>query len=210
MLQYDPAEAVATLRRADQTLAGLMQKAGPCAMSTRAETAMAMDTLQALLRSIIYQQLSGKAAATIHGRVLALFPDGVTAGQLLDMEEEALRSAGMSRAKVLASKDLARKTLDGVVPPLAQLQQLGDEEIVKRLSRVRGIGRWTVEMLLMFHLGRADVLPVTDLGVRKGFMLAYRHKELPEPGALQTYGERWRPYRSVASWYMWRALEVLA
>jgi DNA-3-methyladenine glycosylase II len=115
----------------------------------------------------------------------------------------------MSRAKVLAVKDLAAKALDGTVPALAKLRKMADDEIIERLTSVRGIGQWTVEMLLIFRLGRPDVLPVADLGVRRGFMLTYGKREMPKPGDVLQFGERWRPYRSVASWYMWRAVERL-
>src|SRR5829696_7522913 len=126
---------------------------------------------------------------------------------VLGASDEELRGAGLSGAKAAALKDLAAKTLDGTVPPLARLKRMGDEEIVERLTRVRGIGRWTAEMLLMFRLGRPDVLPVGDYAVRKGFMVAYGLDEMPKPKALEQHAEAWRPYRSVASWYMWRALE---
>jgi DNA-3-methyladenine glycosylase II len=126
----------------------------------------------------------------------------------VEIAEPQLRSAGLSRNKTAALKDLAAKTLDGTVPPLAQLKKMGDEEIVTRLTEVRGIGRWTVEMLLIFRLGRPDVLPVTDLGVRKGFQLTYRKRDLPDAARLFRHAERWRPYRSVASWYLWRAVDL--
>ena len=114
----------------------------------------------------------------------------------------------MSRAKVAAVKDLSTKTLEGIVPDKEQLYEMGNDEIIARLTAVRGIGRWTVEMLLIFYLGRPDVLPITDLGVRKGFMIAYSLDDLPKPSALAQYGERWQPYRSVASWYLWRANDL--
>lgn len=205
-LLYDPATAIEALKT-DAPLARLMEQVGPFRMEVRAMT----SPFHGLMRSIVYQQLSGKAAATIHRRVLALFPgdEPPDPDELLAMPDEALRGAGMSRAKVAAVKDLAAKTLDGVVPPSNQhLSGLDDEEIIERLTAVRGIGRWTVEMLLIFYLGRPDVLPVTDLGVRKGFMLAYGLDDLPKPTALADYGTRWQPYRSVASWYLWRANDL--
>jgi DNA-3-methyladenine glycosylase II len=163
-----------------------------------------------LLRSIVYQQLTGKAAATILGRVVrtcgpARFP---TPRQVLAIPAERLREAGLSTAKTAAVRDLAAKTLDGTVPSLARIRRMDDEEIVERLTQVRGIGRWTVEMLLIFRLGRPDVLPLNDLGVRKGFGLTFQRGKLPEPATMLRRGERWRPYRSVASWYLWRALEL--
>lgn len=162
-----------------------------------------------LAESIAYQQLTGRAAATIFSRVLALyrpkrFP---TPEDVLATADEALRSAGLSRAKVVAVKDLARRTLDGTVPTLAKLRRLDDEEIVERLTVVRGVGRWTVEMLLISRLGRPDILPAHDYGVRKGFQRAFRTRGLPTPAQVLRRGERWRPYRTVASWYLWRAID---
>lgn len=207
---YDPVKAAAALAKKDKVLARLIRKAGPCTIASRNEAEALLDPFQALLRSIVYQQLSGKAAATIHGRVLALYGSGpVMPQQVLDTDDETLRGAGLSRAKIAAVKDLAAKTLAGVVPQRAALEAMADEEIIATLVQVRGIGRWTVEMLLMFYLARADVLPVNDLGVRKGYMLAYGTDSLPAPEDLLDFGENWRPYRSVASWYMWRAVDLL-
>jgi len=165
---------------------------------------------QVLVRSIVYQQLTGKAAATILGRVVRLFAPKrfPTPLDLLEVPPEQLRAAGLSTAKTAALKDLAARALDGTVPSLARVRRMEDEEIVERLTAVRGIGRWTVEMLLIFKLGRPDVLPLGDLGVRKGFALTFGKRKLPEPAALGRRAERWRPYRSVASWYLWRALEL--
>lgn len=204
-LCFDPQQAVARLRRADKHLAKVIRRAGP--FVHRPEKMQ--SPFETLLRAIIYQQLSGKAAATIAGRVRSLYPGrgSLKPQAVLDTPAERLRGCGMSTAKVLAAHDLAAKTLDGTVPTLAKLRKLDDEEIVERLTQVRGIGRWTVEMLLIFRMGRPDVLPVDDLGVRKGFMLTYGHADLPSPKALLAHGENWRPYRSVASWYMWRATE---
>jgi DNA-3-methyladenine glycosylase II len=202
---YDAEEAVRHLATADPVLAGLMKRAGPFTLQLR----HMHSPFEALARNIVYQQLHGNAAAAIHRRVLELFgskrlrPVDVLAAADLD-----LRGAGLSGAKLLALKDLAAKTLDGTVPTLARLKRMDDEAIIERLTEVRGIGRWTVEMLLMFRLGRPDVLPVGDYAVRKGFAVTYGLAEMPKPKELEQYGERWRPYRSVASWYMWRALEV--
>jgi DNA-3-methyladenine glycosylase II len=202
---YDPEEAVRRLRSADEVLAGLMERAGPFALKIR----KLHDPFEALARNIVYQQLHGKAAAAIHARVLALAGgDKLRPEVLLATPDEELRGAGLSAAKLAALRDLAAKTLDGTVPTLARLRRMSDEEIVERLTRVRGVGRWTVEMLLMFRLGRPDVLPVGDFAVRKGFALAYGLNESPRPKQLEEFGERWRPYRSVASWYMWRAVEL--
>jgi 3-methyladenine DNA glycosylase/8-oxoguanine DNA glycosylase len=165
----------------------------------------------ALAESIVYQQLTGKAAATIFARVRALFPrahHGPTPEQILRVSDERLRGAGLSNAKLLALRDLACRTVSGELPTLAQAQQLGDEAVIERLTHVRGIGRWTVEMLLMFRLGRPDVLPVDDYGVRQGFAIAYRKRKPPSPKALAKYGARWAPYRTVASWYLWRAIDL--
>jgi DNA-3-methyladenine glycosylase II len=202
---YDPEEAVRHLRSADRTLANLMKRAGPFAMQLR----KLHDPFEALAQNIIYQQIHGKAAAAIHKRVLDLFGGGkLQPEDILAAPEAALRGAGLSAAKLAALRDLAAKTVDGTVPSLARLRRMGDEEVVERLTRVRGIGRWTVEMLLMFRLGRPDVLPVGDFALRKGFAHAYGLNDSPKPKELSAFGERWRPYRSVASWYMWRAAEL--
>jgi DNA-3-methyladenine glycosylase II len=206
LLAFDPEEAVAALRRADRALARVIKKAGP--FTHRPEKVQ--SPFQALLRAIVYQQLSGKAAATILGRVMLLYPAraGLKAEAILATPDEKLRTAGLSRGKVLALKDLAAKTLDGTVPTLARLKKMDDDEILSRLVQVRGIGPWTVEMLLIFRLGRPDILPTSDFGVRKGFMLTYGMRDLPTPKELLAHGERWRPYRSVASWYLWRAVDL--
>lgn len=204
---YDPEEAVRHLRAADAVLAKLIERAGPFALKIR----KLHDPFEALARNIVFQQLHGKAAEAIHARLVALFGGGkLRPEEILGAKEEELRGAGLSAAKLAALRDLAAKTLDGTVPTLARMRRMTDEEIVERLTQVRGIGRWTVEMLLMFRLGRADVLPVGDFAVRKGFALAYGLAESPKPKELTEFGERWRPYRSVASWYMWRAVELPA
>ncbi len=184
-----------------------MSKVGPCTMAL----APTRSVYVALARAIVYQQLHGKAAATIFGRLCALFPDAKHGPGPDDIEgatDEALRGAGLSRNKLLALRDLATKTLAGEIPTLAQLRKLDDEAIVEKLTAVRGIGRWTVEMMLMFRLGRPDVLPLGDFGVRKGYMMAFKKTQMPTPEQLATYGKRWAPYRSVASWYLWRATEL--
>jgi len=171
------------------------------------ETEFELSPLEALLRAIVYQQLTGKAAAAIHGRVLALFRGKVTALKLQRLSVNSLREAGLSRAKVLAAHDLAARCMDGTVPSLEELLTQSDEAIIDRLTEVRGVGRWTVEMMLIFRLGRADVLPVNDLGVRKGYHLASPTPDLPTLSELKQAGECWAPYRSVASWYLWRATD---
>jgi DNA-3-methyladenine glycosylase II len=202
-LPFDPDEAVARLCRADRKLARVIKKAGPFAH--RPEPLQ--NPFQALMRAIVYQQLSGKAAATIFQRVMDLHPK-LTPAAILATPDEHLRGAGMSRGKVAAVKDLSEKMLDGTVPTLARLKKMDDAEIISRLVQVRGIGPWTVEMLLIFRLGRPDVLPVSDFGVRKGFMLTYGTPEMPTAKELLAHGERWRPFRSVASWYLWRAVDM--
>ena len=164
----------------------------------------------ALAESIAYQQLNGKAAATIWGRVRALYGKRkwLDPAAVLKTPDEKLRAAGLSRSKVAALKDLAAKTLDGTVPTRRELGKMSDEEIIERLTKVRGIGRWTVEMLLLFDLGRLDVWPVADYGVQKGFAKTFGKRKLPTPKQFQKIGEKWRPYRSVAAWYFWRALDA--
>ena len=171
--------------------------------------AVSIRPFDALAESIAYQQLSGKAAATIFGRVRALYPKRkwLDPEQLLATPDETLRAAGLSRAKTAALKDLAEKTIDGTVPAGRALIRMSDDEIITRLTAVRGIGRWTVEMLLLFDLGRPDVWPVDDYGVRKGFAKTFGRRKLPTPKQLMKFGEKWRPYRSVAAWYFWRALD---
>jgi len=202
---YDAAAASMALSAADRRLGCLIARVGPCEI----EFSSASTPFQTLLRAIVHQQLSGRAAEAIHRRVLSLAPHRrvLTPARVAKLCDAELRSAGLSRAKVMAIQDLAARTLDGTVPSRRGLERLSDDEIVERLVVVRGIGRWTVEMLLMFYCARPDVLPVDDLGVRKGYMATYRTSKLPTTNELREYGERWRPYRSVASWYLWRAVD---
>lgn len=192
--------------RADKTLAHVIKLAGPCELKPR----RGVQPWQALVRSVAFQQLNGRAAETIFSRFLALFPKTKfpTPQEIVDASDEKLRSAGLSRAKTAAIKDIAAKTLVGVVPDRRAISKLSDAEIVERLTTIRGVGPWTVEMLLMFTLGRPDVLPVTDYGVRSGFALVHGLKALPSPKHLLAYGERWRPQRSAAAWYLWRAVDL--
>jgi DNA-3-methyladenine glycosylase II len=164
----------------------------------------------ALAESIVYQQLSGKAAQTIWRRVQAIYPrrKWLDPKLVLATPDETFRAAGLSGSKTRALKDLAAKTLDGTVPSARALVRMSDEEIITRLTTVRGIGRWTVEMLLLFDLGRLDIWPASDYGVRKGFAKTFGRRKLPTPKQLLRLGEKWRPYRSVAAWYFWRALEA--
>jgi DNA-3-methyladenine glycosylase II len=170
--------------------------------------ARSKDPYRALVRAVVYQQLSGKAAATIHGRVLALFPnkDHPEPGDLVRAKPEALRGAGLSRQKIAALQDIAQKTIDGVIPAARALSRMPNEEIIERLTAARGVGRWTVEMYLIFSLGRPDVLPIDDLGVRKGAEKLYRREFTPK--TLGAYGERWAPWRSAAAWHLWRVADT--
>jgi 3-methyladenine DNA glycosylase/8-oxoguanine DNA glycosylase len=198
-------QAIDHLSRSDRVLRKLIRTVGPC----RLRADRRCEPWAALVRSVTYQQLNGTAAQTIFNRFLALFPGGgfPAPQQILDAPDELLRGAGLSRAKTAAIKDIARKTAGGIVPSRADAQRLSDAELVERLTVIRGVGPWTVEMLLIFSLGRRDVLPVTDFGVRKGFSLTYGLEDLPHPRDLLAHGERWRPYRSIASWYLWRACD---
>jgi len=164
---------------------------------------------EVLMEAIAYQSISGKAAATIFGRIKAFGEKGrpPSPQKMLKLPTAKLRKAGLSGAKVLAMKDLAKKTIEGIVPTHDEALKLSDEDLIERLVSVRGIGAWTVEMFLIFRLGRPDVLPIHDLGVKKGWSVAYGKKHMPKPNELLKFGERWRPYRTVASWYMWRAFE---
>ena len=205
-LGFDPDTAVAHLRARDARLARLMDRVGPFRLQLKQTSSLFL----ALAEAIVYQQLTGKAAATIFARVRALFPrahEGFTPEQILRVSDERLRAAGLSQGKLLALRDLARRSAAGEIPTLAQASTLSDDELIDRLTHVRGIGQWTVEMILIFRLGRPDVLPVDDYGVRKGFALAYKRDELPKPKELAKIGRKWAPYRTVASWSFWRALE---
>ncbi len=204
-LDFDAGAALTTLRAADPILRRTIDAIGPFALER--EVRSAASVYAALAQSIVSQQLSGKAAATIYGRLCALFPGsrgGPKPAQVLAASDAALRGAGLSRNKALALRDLAERSLAGEIPTLAAARRLSDEVLIERLTAVRGIGRWTVEMFLIFRLGRPDVLPVDDYGVRKGFALAYGLDQHPTPKALAAHGERWAPYRTVASWYLWR------
>jgi 3-methyladenine DNA glycosylase/8-oxoguanine DNA glycosylase len=204
-LPFDLAAAMSHLAARDAKLAELIAATVQFATD---ETA-AQSPYEALLEAIAYQSISGKAAATIFARVKALSGTDrpPTPEQVLKLRKPALRKAGLSAAKVLAMKDLARKTIEGIVPSREQAEQMSDEELVARLVSVRGIGAWTVEMFLIFNLGRPDVLPIHDLGVKKGWSVTYGKKYMPTPKELLAFGEQWRPYRTIASWYMWRAFE---
>ncbi len=212
-LPFDPDVAVEHLANADAKLAGLIKRAGPFTMKVDSSVTI----FESLLESILYQQLNGKAAATIHGRFRDLYSGDPSPKALLSTPDELLRGCGVSSNKTRAMKDLAERVLDGTVQEYAALKKMPDAEIITRLSAVRGIGRWTVEMLLIFRLGRADVFPVTDYGVRKGFALTFLRlpktraieaADLPKPAVMERRAKKWSPYRSVASWYLWRACDL--
>ena len=203
---FDHKLAIAHLSNADRRLARLIEKC----VEFKLDIEAAQSPYEALLEAIAYQSISGKAAATIFARIKALGANGrcPTPKEILRIRTPALRKAGLSHAKIAAVRDLAQKTIDGTVPTLAEAEKLSDQELVDRLISVRGIGAWTVEMFLIFRLGRPDVLPIHDYGVQKGFALTYAKKQIPKPRELALFGERWRPYRTVASWYMWRAVQL--
>ncbi len=203
---FDTSRAVRHLKNADAVLGAWIDRFGPFTLEVPAR----VDLFTALARSITYQQLSGKAAATIFGRVCALFPRRrfPRPEALLAIDVAHLRAAGLSASKAAAMRDLAARMLDRTIPSLKTLQAMDDEEIIERLSTVRGVGRWTAEMVLIFHLGRPDVLPLGDYGVRKGFSQLFRRRDVVSPDVLARHGERWRPFRTVASWYLWRAIDA--
>ena len=224
---YDTAAALAALAAADPKLAKLIARVGPFTMRISPK----QTPFEALTESIIYQQLHGKAAATIHARLLHSFSDLAhmsdpreplqhrhpTPQELLDAPNEQLRAAGLSANKALALRDLAAKTLDGTVPPIARIRKMSDADIIQHLTQVRGIGKWTVEMLLIFRLGRPNVLPTTDFGIRKGFALTFLGLKpttkltpalLATPAQIERRAKKWEPWRSVVSWYLWRACDL--
>ena len=204
-LPFDSKSAILHLTKADAAMGKLIKQVGDFGLKLD-ET----DTpFEALAESIVYQQLTGKAASTIYGRVQALYGGKLgSPKQIVKTSDKDFRAAGLSAAKTAALKDLAVKQSSGLLPSLEDMQSMGDDEIVERLVTVRGIGRWTAEMLLIFYLGRPDVLPVNDYGVRKGFMIAYKKGDLPTTKELAQFGERWRPFRTVSSWYLWRATDT--
>jgi DNA-3-methyladenine glycosylase II len=212
-LPFDPDEALAHLRAKDRKLGELIERVG--AFTLRLNSASSL--FESLLESILYQQLHGKAAATIHRRVREYYGGDPSPKALIDTPDEVLRACGVSGNKTRAMKDLAARTLDGTVPSPAAVRKMTDADIVERLTEVRGIGPWTVEMLLIFRMGRPDVLPVTDYGVRKGYALTFQRvpktrplaaEDLPKPDVVFKRGLRWKPFRSVASWYLWRACDL--
>lgn len=213
-VRYDHAGACRHLSASDARLAKLMERVGPFRLLLKTTH----STFEALLESIVYQQLHGRAAKAIHDRVIALFADGIpTARALADLSDASLRATGLSAAKLASLRDLADKSLSGVVPTLPKLHRMSDEEVCERLTSVRGIGVWTAQMLLIFRMGRPNVLPVSDYGVRKGFALTFGKlrpgmpvtpADLPDAKTLQRRAARWHPWHSVASWYLWRACDL--
>ena len=224
---YDGDAAIAALAAADPKLGKLMARAGPFTM----RLASKQSPFEALTESILYQQLHGKAAAAIHAKLLRSFSPLAhmadprepmqqrhpTPEELLDAPNEQLRAAGLSANKALALRDLASKTLDGTVPTLAEIRRMSDDAIIEHLTQVRGIGVWTVQMMLIFRLGRPDVMPSGDYGVRKGFALTFQGLKpttkvtpdlLATPAEIERRAKRWAPWRSVASWYLWRACDL--
>ena len=213
-VHYDPEEAIAALTDADPKLGELIRRAGPFTMRLKSQH----SPFAALVESIIYQQIHGKAAFAILSRLLRAFGDiHPQPDHILAAPEEMLRACGLSANKLKALRDLAAKTLDGTVPTLSRIRRMTDAEIVERLTQVRGVGQWTVEMLLIFRLGRPDIFPVSDYGVRKGFLLTFGRPPkskpitpavLPKPDVMLRRAKKWQPWRSVASWYLWRACDL--
>jgi len=189
----------------DPVMAGLIARHGKLTLR-RSRT----EPYEALCEAVVYQQLHAKAAATIFGRIVEQVGGGAFPGpeRLLGASDDSLRAAGLSRNKLAALRDIAAHAADGRLPARAACRALSDDQLVARLTDIRGIGRWTVEMFLMFHLGRPDVLPADDLGVRKGFQRAYRKREMPAPKALAEFGRRWAPHRTLAAFYLWRAADA--
>ena len=203
MTPVDYARAQRLLLRRDPILATIIRQHGPC----RIADALRVDHFSALVRAIIFQQLSTKAASTIHGRLVALLPgECVTPEALSGMSEDQFRSVGVSRQKALYLRDLCDKILTGAVR-LEDVESLDDEEVIAALTKVKGVGRWTAEMFLMFRLHRPVVLPVGDLGILTAVQRAYRLRKRPTPERLMRLGDAWKPYRSVACWYLWRSLD---
>ena len=199
-------EAIRHLQKECPTLRRLIKKIGPCTLvpDTR------RSPFESLVRAVAHQQLNGTAAESILRRLRQLcgtirYP---RPQQLFDLGEDAIRGCGFSRAKIASLRDIASKTLDGTIPTSRAIRAMSDEEIIERLTAARGVGRWTVEMMLIFKLGRPDVLPADDFGVRNGFRIAMRLAEMPRPKEVLAYGERWRPFATTAAWYLWRAADA--
>lgn len=201
--RYDFDRGIRELCTADPKLAQLIKPLGPFDLQLHRTG----DIYASLIRSIIYQQLHGKAAAKIHARVLALVGNPPVPANIDSVDDQALRTAGLSAAKLAAIRDLTVKSASGIVPTLAQARRLPDDELIERLTRVRGIGPWTVHMLLIFRLGRPDVMPTGDFAIRLAFSNHFNHGKSIKPSDLLTYAKLWNPWRSIASWYLWRSLD---
>lgn len=212
--RYDYVGACQELSASDARLKKLIERAGPFSLRLKPTH----STFEALLESIVYQQLHGRAAKTIHGRVLELFPEGIAVPErVTELSDEVFRAAGLSANKLAAVRDLAEKSIAGIVPTLPVLHRMSDEEVCARLTTVRGIGTWTAQMLLIFRMGRPNVLPISDYGVRKGFALTIGKlrpgapvtlADLPDVVTMKRRARRWQPWQSVASWYLWRACDL--
>jgi DNA-3-methyladenine glycosylase II len=200
-----PPEALRHLSKVDPVLRRVIRRVGECRLVPQ----MKRSPFESLVRAVAHQQLHGAAAERILGRFIALFPGTrfPSPAHLAHVADADLRGAGFSTAKAAALRDIAEKALAGVVPTPRQIRQLPDDEIIERLTTIRGVGRWTVEMLLIFQLGRPDVLPVDDFGVRNGFRIAFDLPEMPKPKEVLAHGERWAPFRTTAAWYLWRAAD---
>jgi DNA-3-methyladenine glycosylase II len=200
------AAALKHLSAVDPVMARIIREVGPCKL----EHEPWRSPFQSLVQAVAHQQLNGTAANTILTRFKKLFPQRrfPKPEDLADVTDEQIRACGFSFAKIKAIRDIAGKTLDGTIPSSREIEKLGDEEIIERLTEARGVGRWTVEMLLIFQLGRKDVLPVDDFGVRNGFRIAYKKRAMPKPKALLKFGERWRPHATTAAWYLWRTADA--
>ena len=194
------------LSKNDPVMRRLIREHGRCALVPETRR----SPFQSLVQAVAHQQLNGTAANTILMRFIKLFPGRKfpRPEDLANVTDEQIRACGFSFAKIKAIRDIAEKTLSGVVPSSREIVKLSDDEIIERLTEVRGVGRWTVEMLLIFQLGREDVLPAADFGVRNGFRIAYKKRELPKPKALLAHGKRWRPHGTTAAWYLWRAADA--
>jgi 3-methyladenine DNA glycosylase/8-oxoguanine DNA glycosylase len=197
-------KAIAHLKKVDPVMARVIDTIGTCTLSLRDQG----SHFDAICRSIVFQQLSGKAAATIHGRFEGLYGGrSPLPAELTETTDEKLRSVGLSRGKSAYLKDLATRVVSGELP-VETLHELSDDDVIAALTRVKGIGRWTAQMFLMFRLGRPDVLPDLDLGIQKGIQRAYRLRKLPSPERVKKIGAKWTPYRTIASWYLWRLLDA--
>lgn len=199
--------ATAALKQSDSVLAVVIEQVGTCKLIEEQQSG---DLLSSLCKAIIYQQISGKAAAAIYRRFLALYPDKSfpTAKDILITEDELMQKAGLSRSKIIYLKDLALKVLEGL-PTLDELEAMDDETIIQTVTRVKGIGRWTAQMLLIFRLHRWDVLPTDDLGIRTAIRRAYGLTDLPDKKTVDQIGQVWKPYRTIASWYLWRSISPI-